>query len=126
MSDIMSDIKKKGKKIDIRVEQDLYDEIMLLSWFKEQKRSEFLREMIAYFQETAVLRIGNQALSWPEALIQAKQQMSEQSLSINDFSQTRVSKSDDISIELKEDLERFADVYAKQALDAFKKYTEKG
>ena len=29
-------------------------------------------------------------------------------------------------IELKEDLERFADVYAKHALDAFKKHTEKG
>ena len=126
MSDIMSDIKKKGKKIDIRVEQDLYDEIMLLSWFKNQKRSEFLREMIAYFQETTVLRIGNQALSWSEALIHAKQQMSEQSLSIEDFSQKSASKNDDIAIELKEDLERFADVYAKQALDAFKKHTEKG
>lgn len=126
MSDIMSDIKRKDKKIDIRVEQDLYDEIMLLSWFSNQKRSEFLRGMIAYFRDTAILNVNNQEFTWLEALVHAEQQMNEQSLSIDDFSQTRASKDGEIAIELKEDLERFANVYARQALDAYKKHTGKG
>lgn len=126
VSDIMSDIKKKSKKMDIRVEQNLYDEIILLSWFSNQKRSEFLRSMIAYFRETAIIKVDNQEFSWEEALTYAEQQMNDQSLSIDDFSQTRAYKEDEIAIELKEDLERFADVYARQALDAYKKHTGKG
>lgn len=120
----MSDVKSKSKKMDIRLAEDLFEEIVLVAWGSEQKRSELVREMIASFVAKGELEIDGQKMTWPESVVYLKFKLAEKGLSIEEIQQqTRRNKaSTEVPEPLREELEMFAEMYAQNAIQAFKKH----
>ena len=120
----MSDVKSKSKKMDIRLAEDLFEEIVLVAWGSEKKRSELIREMIASFVAHGELEIDDQKMTWPECVAYLKSKLVKEELSVEEIQQqTRANKpSAEMPEPLREELEVFANMYVQNAMQAFKKH----
>lgn len=116
----MSDV-NKAKKMDVRVSSEIYEEVELVAWGSEKKRSELLRIMITDFMQRGTLEINGQKMNWADCISFAKAKLFEQDLSLDDLQRSRGNKQA-LSEPLNKELESFADEYAHKALQAFKKH----
>ena len=119
---MVSDVKSKTKKMDVRLPGETFEELSLVAWGCEKKRSELLRMMITDFMARGTLEIEGQRMTWAECVRYARVKMFEQDLSMDDLQRSRGSNKQALSEPLNEELESFADEYAQKALRAFKKH----
>lgn len=119
----------KNKKIDLRLTEELYEEITLVGWICGRKRSELLRMMIDYFVEHGVINFDGQNLAWAEILELAreKQVVAEVAFAevCEEMGRRTVRQTEmEVPDELQGKLQNYADLYAKNAIQAFRKYVE--
>ena len=123
----MSDEMKK-RKIDLRLTEDVYEEITLVGWVCGKKRSGLLRMMIGFFIENAKIRFDDQNLAWHEVLEIAHDKQLAEEVMFEEICerlsgrQTLRQTGFEVSEELGSELQVFAEIYAKNAIEAFKKH----
>ena len=110
----------KNQKIDIRMDDENYDKLLLLSWFFQTKRSDYARKMIEYFFEHGVAVVDGVSKGIPDVIEQAIMQLAKVGLTMEDIRPKK--KDPEIPEELEEGIKVFADMYAKQAKQAYEKH----
>lgn len=123
----MSD-KVKTKKIDLRLAEELFEEITLVGWVSGQKRSELLRLMIRFFVEHGSVQVNGQNLGWESVLSLARAKQERENLAFAEVCEEmsgRTARRTELEVneQLHDELQGFAEIYAKNAIEAFKKHT---
>lgn len=126
----MSD-KVKTKKIDLRLAENVFEEITLVSWLCGNKRSEILRMMINFFVAHGLICFDGQELAWEKILELAREKQATGEMTFTEICESMSGRTArqteiDVSEELGDELQVFAEIYAKNAIEAFKKHTGGG
>lgn len=115
----------KDKKIDIHVEEKLFNELQVLSWFLGQKRSDFVRFVIESFFENGNVEIDGRFVPVTEAMLLALEKLNDEHKTFEDLKMNK-GRNKELPREFEDEMQRFADYYARQALNAYKKYVKEG
>lgn len=116
----------KNKKIDIRVDEEVFEKLLLIVWFLGKKRSDFIREVIDDFLNNGSVEVDGQSLWVEDVLLRAAKKLSEEGKTIENLkTPKKVDKDKELPVALEDELQNFADRYAAQAIEAYKKYVNK-
>lgn len=114
----------KNKKVDIRMDDDAYDKLLLLSWFFFRKRSDYVRKIIDYYYEYGEAEVDGVVKKIPLVLEQALKQLEFNGMTMDDIRPAK--KDSTMPEELEKEIKEFANVYAKEAKKAYKKHFGEG
>lgn len=110
----------KNKKVDIRMDEESYDKLLLLSWFFQTKKSDYARQMIEYFFQHAKVEVDGVSKKVPLVIEQAIQQLAFNGMTMDDIRPLK--KEIEIPGDLEEEIKGFANFYAKQAKKAYEEH----
>jgi hypothetical protein len=115
----------KNKKIDIRIEEKLLNDLQVLSWYLGRKRSDFVRYIIESFFEKGQVEIDGRSVPVSEAMLLALEMLNEEHKTLEDLKRNK-ERNKELPSKLEDDIKRFADYYARQALNAYRKHVKEG
>lgn len=114
MSDKMSDVKSKSKKVDVRFAEEVFKEIAKVAWLLEITRSKLVRRGIDDFIQKATFEVDGQLMNWSECVAYATAKMLEENISLDDLQRSRANHpAVEFTEEMKEDIDEATDILLK-------------